>query len=193
MRTVLNVALTRAVREEVIPRNAARLVELPQWQRGTIRPRTADEARQFLAVARPDPLYAVFVLLIFYGLRRGETLGLRWTDIGFEAGTFQVRQQFQRIQGPQTTPQTAAARPAISPITLERRSWCTLPVSCWPSSGNWLATASRTAIRNAGSLAATSPTVVSTNNNGSNEMKQDYARLPPARHRCRPRTFSPRR
>lgn len=68
MRTVLNVALTRAVREEVIPRNAARLVELPQWQHGTIRPWTADEARQFLAVARPDPLYAVFVLLIFYGL-----------------------------------------------------------------------------------------------------------------------------
>lgn len=99
MRTVLSAALSRAVREELIPRNVARLVELPQWQRGSIRPWTADEAKQFLAVAQPDPLYAAFVLLILYGLRRGEVLGLRWADIDFEAGTIQVRQQLQRIQG----------------------------------------------------------------------------------------------
>src|SRR5262249_9133461 len=37
MRTVLSAALTRAVREELIGRNVARLVELPQWQRGQIR------------------------------------------------------------------------------------------------------------------------------------------------------------
>ena len=99
MRTVLSAALTRAVREELISRNVARLVELPQWQRGTIRPWTADEAKKFLGAARPDPLYAVFVLLILYGLRRGEALGLRWTDIDFDAGTIQIRQQLQRIQG----------------------------------------------------------------------------------------------
>ena len=46
MRTVLSAALTRAVREELIPRNVARLVELPQWQRGTIQPWTADEAKR---------------------------------------------------------------------------------------------------------------------------------------------------
>jgi integrase len=99
MRTVLSAALTRAVCEELIPRNVARLVELPQWQRATIRPWVADEAKQFLGAARPDLLYAAFVLLILYGLRRGESLGLRWTDIDFEAGTIQIRQQLQRIQG----------------------------------------------------------------------------------------------
>jgi hypothetical protein len=35
MRTVLSAALTRAVREELIARNAARLVELPEWRGGT--------------------------------------------------------------------------------------------------------------------------------------------------------------
>jgi integrase len=44
-------------------------------------------------------LYAAFVLLIFYGLRRGEALGLRWEDIDFDAGTIRIRQQLQRIRG----------------------------------------------------------------------------------------------
>jgi integrase len=99
MRTVLSAALTRAVREELIVRNVARLVELPEWRRSTIRPWSADEARRFLSVSRTDPLYAAFVLLILYGLRRGEALGLRWDDIDLGAGTIQVRQQLQRIRG----------------------------------------------------------------------------------------------
>lgn len=44
-----------------------------------------------LTAARPDPLYAVFVLLVLYGPRRGEALGLHWTDIDFEVGTIQIR------------------------------------------------------------------------------------------------------
>ena len=99
MRTVLSAALTRAVREELITRNVARLVELPEWHAGTIRPWTADEARQFLAVSEPDPLHAAFALLVLYGLRRGEVLGLRWQDIDFDAGTIHVEQQVQRVGG----------------------------------------------------------------------------------------------
>src|SRR5262245_41273782 len=99
MRTVLSAALTRAVREELIVRNVARLVELPQWQRRQIRPWTAGEARAFLAAARPDSLYPAFVLLILYGLRRGEVLGLRWDDIDFDGGTIHIHQQLQRVRG----------------------------------------------------------------------------------------------
>jgi integrase len=95
MRTVLSAALTRAVREELV----ARLVELPQWQRDTIRPWAADGARAFLSAAKPDPLYVAFVLLIFYSLRRGEVLGLRWDDIDFDGGRIHIHQQLQRVRG----------------------------------------------------------------------------------------------
>jgi integrase len=37
------------------------------------------------------------VLLLLYRLRRGEVLGLRWSDI--DGDTIHVRQQVQRIQG----------------------------------------------------------------------------------------------
>jgi len=99
MRTVLSAALTRAVREELISRNVARLVELPEWRPGTVRPWTADEARRFLVACKPDPLYTAFVLLVLYGLRRGEVLGLRWQDIDFDGGTVRVEQQLQRVGG----------------------------------------------------------------------------------------------
>ena len=39
------------------------------------------------------------MLLTLYGLRRGESHGLRWSDINFETDTFQVRQQLLRVQG----------------------------------------------------------------------------------------------
>jgi integrase len=44
------------------------------------------------------PLHAAFVLVL-YGLRRGEVLGLRWTDIDLDAGVIHVRQQLQRVRG----------------------------------------------------------------------------------------------
>ena len=99
MRTVLSAALTRAMKEELVTRNAARLVELETWERGEIRPWTVDEAARFLEVARSDRLYPAFLLLVTYGLRRGEVLGLRWKDVDLAAGTIQVCQQLQRIAG----------------------------------------------------------------------------------------------
>ncbi len=99
MRQVLGAALTRALREELISRNVARLAELPAWEPGDVRPWSASEAMAFLAAARPDPLYPAFVLLVLYGMRRGEVLGLRWEDVDLGAGTFCIRQQLQRVRG----------------------------------------------------------------------------------------------
>jgi integrase len=147
MRSVLSAALTRAVREELIPRNVARLVELPQWQRGTIRPWSADEARQFLAASRPDPLYPAFLMLILYGLRRGETLGLRWDDIDFEAGTINIRQQLQRIRGElqlgpikthagqRDLPLLDLARQVLELQAAQQTAYRTDMGSAWPESG----------------------------------------------------------
>jgi integrase len=99
MRTVLSAALTRAHREELVTRNVARLVELPAWERREVRPWTADEATRFLESAGSDPLYPAFVLLVLYGLRRGEVLGLRHCDIDLDNGVLHVWQQLQRVDG----------------------------------------------------------------------------------------------
>jgi integrase len=112
MKTVLSSALTRAMREELIMRKVAQLAELPTWERQPVTPWTTAEARQFLELASTDPLYPVFVLLLLYGLRRGEVLGLRWRDIDEQDAEIRVRQQIQRVRGELRTGslKTAAGR-----------------------------------------------------------------------------------
>jgi integrase len=97
MRTVLSSALTRAMREELVSRNVAQLVALPEWTRKEVQAWSADEARQFLYGAQWHPLYAAFLLLLVYGLRRGEVLGLRWSDVDFDNEMIRIRQQVQRV------------------------------------------------------------------------------------------------
>src|SRR5262252_7811966 len=60
MKTVLSSALSRAMREELVVRNVARLAELPTWERKPITPWSAAEARAFLEAAKNDPLYPAF-------------------------------------------------------------------------------------------------------------------------------------
>ncbi|MFI0740822.1 tyrosine-type recombinase/integrase [Streptomyces sp. NPDC021100] len=96
---VLRTALTAACREELITRNVASLVEPPQATSKEINPWTLDETLDFLAAARTDLLYAAFVLAIAMGLRRGEIVGLRWSDIDLERRVLHVRQQIQRRRG----------------------------------------------------------------------------------------------
>jgi integrase len=98
-RTTLSAALTRAQREELVNRNVARLVELPQYMPKEIKPWSLDEGSQFLAAAADDRLFAAFALLLFYGLRCGEVLGLRWCDVDREKGVIHIRQQLQRVAG----------------------------------------------------------------------------------------------
>jgi integrase len=99
MRRVLTAALTRAMREELISRNVARLATLPPDRPARQQPWSAAEARSFLRAARRDQLYPAFVLLLAYGLRRGEVLGLSWKDVDLDHGVIRIRQQLFRVGG----------------------------------------------------------------------------------------------
>ncbi|MDF3288349.1 tyrosine-type recombinase/integrase [Streptomyces silvisoli] len=95
---VLRSALSAACREELINRNVVQLVPAPRVQPRELKPWTLDETLTFLEAARTDPLYTAFVLAVALGMRRGEILGLRWSDIDLERRTLTVRNQLQRVQ-----------------------------------------------------------------------------------------------
>jgi integrase len=59
-----------------------------------------DEARRLLAIFDDQPLLRTFALLwLGVGLRRGETLGLRWDDIDFDRGDLLVQRRVSRVTG----------------------------------------------------------------------------------------------
>ncbi|MGW2789511.1 tyrosine-type recombinase/integrase [Streptomyces sp. NPDC001251] len=113
---VLRSALSAACREEMITRNVAKLVEPPRPKPRELSPWSLDETLAFLSAARPDPLYAAFVLAIAMGLRRGELVGLRWSDIDLDQRTLTVRQQLQRRRGVLYNDETKGRRSRALPL-----------------------------------------------------------------------------
>lgn len=96
---LLRSALQHAVREDDLPRNVARNVELGTGTQREIEPLSVAEGRKLLAAARGDRLWAVYELAVRLGLRRGEVLGLRWKDVDLIDGVIHVRQSLQRVGG----------------------------------------------------------------------------------------------
>ena len=60
---------------------------------------TAAQTSQFLAQVRGHRLYALFHLVALRGPRRGEAVGLRWSDLDLDAGTLTVSGQLQQLGG----------------------------------------------------------------------------------------------
>ncbi len=98
-RQVLSASLSEAMREEIIFRNIARLVRLPSYRKKEIIPWTDKESTRFLEISRTHPLHLGFLLLLVYGMRKGEVLGLSVNDLDFENDRFRIRQQLQRLNG----------------------------------------------------------------------------------------------
>ena len=55
-----------------------------------------EQARTFLDAAATDRLEALYVLALTTGMRQGELLALRWSNLDFENGTVQVNATLQR-------------------------------------------------------------------------------------------------
>jgi integrase len=96
---VLRNALQSAMRDEIVLRNVAMLVQVktPRYEVG--RGLSVEQARTLLEATRGDRLHALYVLAVYLGLRRGELLGLRWRDVDLDQGTLQVRHTLQRVDG----------------------------------------------------------------------------------------------
>jgi integrase len=95
---VLHRALEQAVRFNLMPFNPAARVDPPKVRQEEITPLDTEQARIFLAAARGDRFEALDVLSLTVGLRMGEALGLRWSDIDFDAKTLRVSRQLQRVR-----------------------------------------------------------------------------------------------
>jgi integrase len=105
LRVILSSALAHAMREDELSRNVASAVQLGPIRGRLFEPFTAEEARQFLATIQHDQWQTLFGLALRTGLRRGELLGLKWTDLDPDGATLTVTRTLQHTRdGPRLLP-----------------------------------------------------------------------------------------
>jgi len=119
---VLRAALEHALRQGLVHRNVAKLVEGVRVERPEVEPLEPETVNAVLAAAQDDPWAAFYIVAIATGLRRGELLGLQWEDVNLEAGEVRVRAQVQhgertdlkRVKGRRIIPLAPMAVEALS-------------------------------------------------------------------------------
>ncbi|MGW2543114.1 tyrosine-type recombinase/integrase [Kitasatospora sp. NPDC001574] len=119
IQATLSSALGAAIRAGSLTRNPARYLDLPRpvrqrpevwneanvarWRRTGWRPAvsvwTPTQAVTFLARIHDHRLYALFHLYTLRGLRRGEALGLQWSDIDLNNRSLTIKRQIQQRDG----------------------------------------------------------------------------------------------
>lgn len=99
LRNVLRNALGRAVKWGLLPRNPASLTDAPRWNHRHVEAMTEAQARSLLALFDGERFGGIYATALALGLRRGEVLGLRWSDVDLDAGTIAIGGQFQHHDG----------------------------------------------------------------------------------------------
>jgi integrase len=112
----LSQALSHAVRLGVLFKNPAQQVKPPKPDRREIKILGKDEIGTLLKAASGTWHYLPALVAVTTGLRRGELLGLRWSDLDLKAGMLTVNQSMERIKGEIAfkAPKTKTSRRSIT-------------------------------------------------------------------------------
>jgi integrase len=87
----IRTALNEAVRRGHLARNPASLAKAPRLKDEEIEPYTVEEVRRLLEAAMQRRNSARWAIALALGLRQGEALGLKWSDVNLKTGTLVVR------------------------------------------------------------------------------------------------------
>ena len=90
-------ALQEALYRELIPFNPADRAQRPKKDEFVTNPYSVQEANRLLELIQGEKLELIIILALFYGLRRSEVLGLRWSAIDFENNTISINHSISSI------------------------------------------------------------------------------------------------
>jgi integrase len=113
--TIIGRALREAVAWDRIPRNVAQAAQPPgatQAKSPEMKTWDATTLARFLDLVRDDRHQPAWLFLATTGCRRGEALGLRWTDVDLDAGKVVLYQTVSAINHElRIAPRTKSGRP----------------------------------------------------------------------------------
>lgn len=96
-RAILSRALSDAMREELIVRNVARLVEPPRVEARHPSAFSVEEFRRIVTACETHRLGPLFLFIAGTGVRRSEALALRRRDVDLDAGSYAVRESLHQL------------------------------------------------------------------------------------------------
>ena len=132
-KSVIMTALDSAVIDELIPSNPAKYVKLPA-KRSSKRQEvflSLKETNEMLKLFVDTPFYAIVYTTLYYGLRKSEALGLKWSSIDFEHNKLTLENTIVKnlttVEKP--TMKTSASYhtypllPCVRRVLLKQRAW----------------------------------------------------------------------
>jgi len=122
---VLHAAFHQAVREGILGRNPADAVPRPKVERTEFQILTEEQVHEFVIASTGSRYEMLFYLALATGMRKGELLGLKWSDLDSSKGILFVQRQLQQLSGQGSslvpTKTKAGRRPIkLGPETLKR-------------------------------------------------------------------------
>lgn len=98
LNTRLKPCLAEAERQGYIQKNYCKMVTLPKDNTTKeIKVLSSDQQKLFIEAIKGHNLEVLFLVALSTGLRLGEILGLKWSDIDFNTGTLTVNRTLQRV------------------------------------------------------------------------------------------------
>jgi len=87
---ILSEALTHAVKMGLVARNVAEVVDPPRPARSSMATLAPEDIPVFLEAAKETPYYVFYSNLLYTGLRRGESIALRWRNVDLDMASLSV-------------------------------------------------------------------------------------------------------
>ena len=97
---LLHNALETAVDDGLIVRNVANRVRLPKVPKPKIEAFTVDQQRKFEEKAKETYMGDMYIFDLCTGMRLGELLGLKWSDIDFEKDQLHIKRTIFKAKDP---------------------------------------------------------------------------------------------
>ena len=96
---MISSALNCAVEQRLIPSNPTKGCVLPKLERKEMKILPPESLGTFFEEARRSGVFELYYVDLATGLRRGELLGLKWSDVDLDKGIIHIRRQVLRQNG----------------------------------------------------------------------------------------------
>ena len=115
--TLIGGALQQAYKNELIKKNYNEFTVLPKKEEKEIVPLSIEEVANILKVAKESSMYALIILEIFTGMRKGEILALQWEQVDLENKSVYVKKNLCRVNIKEPTGKKKTELILMSPKT----------------------------------------------------------------------------